>query len=48
MSLLEASRTKAPPPLWLRLLAGLVVGIVGAAALYALMVGIENFDRIGV
>ena len=35
-------------PLWLRGLGALALVAIGAAALYAVAIGIENFSRIGV
>lgn len=35
-------------PLWLRLLGGLVLSLMGAGLLYALVIGVQRFPEIGV
>ena len=35
-------------PLWLRVVGGLVLGILGVSLLYAGWIALQNLDRIGV
>jgi hypothetical protein len=37
-----------PSPLWLRVLGGAVLGLMGAGLLYALAIAVLNFPEIGV
>jgi len=37
-----------PAPLWLRLLGGTVLGLMGACLLYAVAVAVTRFSQIGV
>lgn len=38
----------SPSPLWLRLLGGVVLALMGAGLLYAVAIGLQNAGRIGV
>lgn len=48
MSELESRPSGNEAPLWLRLLAGFVVVVLVTSMLFALSIGVANFERIGV
>lgn len=43
-----AEMRHAPSPLWLRLLGGAVLGLMGAGLVYAMTIGWLRFSAIGV
>lgn len=48
MSQREPDSIRPPIPSWLRALAAVALAAIGAAAAYAISIGIVNFARIGV